>query len=165
MFKRVIYGDPFALHLQIREKRIACGRVSEELTSSFQKKITSAQLKDDSVVVRRHMIVCPYCGRETPAYAAYLTQGGAGAVPVKLRKEIERWALRQTSLWGDALPDLLQFNIPESETGSFIYSYRKKSSGKGAGWANSGQEVLHSLSVSSREEQEEICKKHHETPY
>lgn len=100
------------------EMTIAGETAADMLTAKFQRMITSAELKNGSAVITRHIIKCPNCSVEIPAYKEYLRGGLFSDVTVRPREFIERWTSSQTSLFDD-LPSCLSFNTPFKEFRNF----------------------------------------------
>lgn len=103
----------------IREK---CETVDTEqacrlMASRKQLRYTKAEKSGDSVILTRHVLVCPYCGKVIPAYGHFLSHQKRHSK--KSAQEIADWIWPQTTLFGTAEQSTISFFQPEQYDDAF----------------------------------------------
>ena len=96
--------------IETREITVDSDRAQDILTAEEQQKTSYAVRNDNDVTITKHVIVCSYCGEETPAYADCISHSKK-SFKSKTRDEIDLWATRQMSLFGEP-PQTISFNDP-----------------------------------------------------
>lgn len=78
-------------------------------------KYTSASRYGEKAMLTRHVIKCPFCGHEVPAYAYYLKNTGYGNYKPISRDAVDAWANPQYSFFEDenATLELNEVFVPE----------------------------------------------------
>lgn len=82
----------------------------EALTPARQRKSTFAVFENNHVMIAKHVIVCPRCGKTMPAYYSR---------KIKSHPLLNVWLSQQISFF-DELPSVLVFNNPIEEMSFFI---------------------------------------------
>lgn len=100
--KKAMRIPRFGFTIEKRHKIIDRDKAFEILTPAYQSKITFAVLKNDHVVITKHVIVCPWCGKTTPAYYS---------LQVNPQPMLNAWLAQQISFFNE-LPSTLVFNKP-----------------------------------------------------
>lgn len=100
----------FGFAIEKREKTVNKDEAFEALTPARQKKSTCAVIENDQVVITKHAIVCPWCGKKTPAYHSHQTTS-------YLLTDV--WLAQQTSIL-ESIPKKLIFNRPIEAMSYFI---------------------------------------------
>ncbi|MGM9553712.1 MAG: hypothetical protein ACI3V2_05355 [Faecousia sp.] len=121
MRKQVIHAPSFGFTVEERKTVIPCDAAGGILTPVLQKKSTSAELKEDTIILTKHVVLCPCCGKETPAYQEFLGKA-ATVASIKSQSFIESWASGQRRLF-DEPPAAIRFNVPVDameELGEFV---------------------------------------------
>ena len=97
---------------QVKEKiqTMDLFKAYELLTTKKQHHYTKAERVGDKALLYRHVLCCPDCGKEVPAYPHYLKQDYCAA-PRKSRLVISAWAGIQQILF-DAPNSTIQFQQP-----------------------------------------------------
>jgi len=97
--------------IQEKKQQIPRTQIEQVLTPHLQEQSTDAKLTNDAVILTRHVIVCPFCGKETPAY----TQKENSTFRIRTPQELLTWASTQIS-WFEEKEPVLHFNTPISAT-------------------------------------------------
>ena len=100
----------FGFAIEEQRKIYSLDQALEALTPAHQSKSTSAAFEDDHMVITKHIIVCPWCGKTAPAY--YNRK-------INPHPLLNVWIEQQIS-WFDELPSALVFNKPREETSDYI---------------------------------------------
>lgn len=99
----------FGYRIETRKMVIDPDSLPNILTSKRQWKITCAVRGNNDVTIIKHVIVCPACGKETPAYAKFVNHDQS--FKGKSKAEIDWWTTNQLSLFGEP-PEIMFFNTP-----------------------------------------------------
>ncbi len=98
MEKIIIYWKlPMGYKTIKRESEVDLYTACDVLRSRKQKYITSVERIDNKAIIKSHRIVCPHCGKETPAYS-HCWNKRSSAFRKKSVAEITEWANIQPSL-------------------------------------------------------------------
>lgn len=90
-----------------KERTVDIATAGAWMSTKRQHRYTSARRQGDEAVVTRHVVSCPHCGHEVPAYPRFLGKGvPAERVP---RTVVEQWASDQMTLY-DVVDRHLRFN-------------------------------------------------------
>ena len=100
----------FGFTIEKRQKTVGRDVAFEVLTPARQRKSTLAVFENDNVVITKHVIVCPWCGKKAPAYHNNQME------PHQL---IDMWLAQQTSMF-EKLPKTLLFNRPIEAMEKFV---------------------------------------------
>lgn len=100
----------FGFTIEEQQKTVDRDEAFEVLTPARQRKSTLAVFENDNVVITKHVIVCPWCGKKTPAYHNNQME------PHQL---IDMWLAQQTSMF-EKLPKTLLFNRPIEAMEKFV---------------------------------------------
>ena len=100
----------FGFTIEKQQKTVGRDVAFEVLTPARQRKSTLAVFENDNVVITKHVIVCPWCGKKAPAYHNNQME------PHQL---IDMWLAQQTSMF-EKLPKTLLFNRPIGTMNYFI---------------------------------------------
>lgn len=100
----------FGFTIEKQQKTVGRDVAFEVLTPARQRKSTLAVFENDNVVITKHVIVCPWCGKKAPAYHNNQME------PHQL---IDMWLAQQTSMF-EKLPKTLLFNRPIEAMDYFI---------------------------------------------
>ena len=100
----------FGFAIEEQRKIFSFDQALEVLTPAHQSKSTSAAFEDDHIVITKHIIVCPWCGKTAPAYYSR---------KINPHPLLNVWIEQQIS-WFDELPSALVFNKPREETSDYI---------------------------------------------
>lgn len=100
----------FGFAIEEQRKIFSLDQALEALTPAHQSKSTSAAFEDDHIVITKHIIVCPWCGKTAPAYYSR---------KINPHPLLNVWIEQQIS-WFDELPSALVFNKPREETSDYI---------------------------------------------
>lgn len=79
--------------IQEKKQQIPRTQIEQVLTPHLQEQSTDAKLTNDTVILTRHVVVCPFCGKETPAY----TQKENSTFRIRTPQELLTWASTQIS--------------------------------------------------------------------
>ncbi len=98
----------------IEERKKAVNRdiAYKVLTPALQRKCKEAVRCENTVVITKQVIVCPHCGKESPAYRNHGCQG-------KSQEAINAWVFPQVSLFEEQ-PGNLVFNTPIDTIDKFV---------------------------------------------
>lgn len=107
----------FRYRIETRTWRIDRDRAPYVLTAAKQQRITCAVRGENDITVTRHVAVCSFCGKETPAYARFINHKEE-RVKSKTQAEIEQWATRQIFMFGEP-PQVMSFHTPVEESEHF----------------------------------------------
>lgn len=100
----------FGFTIEKQQKTVGRDVAFEVLTPARQRKSTLAVFENDNVVITKHVIVCPWCGKKAPAYHNNQME------PHQL---IDMWLAQQTSMF-EKLPKTLLFNRPIEAMEKFV---------------------------------------------
>ena len=100
----------FGFTIEKQQKTVGRDVAFEVLTPARQRKSTLAVFENDNVVITKHVIVCPWCGKKDPAYHNNQME------PHQL---IDMWLAQQTSMF-EKLPKTLLFNRPIEAMEKFV---------------------------------------------
>lgn len=100
----------FGFTIEKQQKTVGRDVAFEVLTPARQRKSTLAVFENDNVVITKHVIVCPWCGKKAPAY--HNNQ-------MKPHQLIDMWLAQQTSMF-EKLPKTLLFNRPIEAMEKFV---------------------------------------------
>lgn len=100
----------FGFTIEKQQKTVGRDVAFEVLTPARQRKSTLAVFENDNVVITKHVIVCPWCGKKAPAYHNDQME------PHQL---IDMWLAQQTSMF-EKLPKTLLFNRPIEAMEKFV---------------------------------------------
>ena len=100
----------FGVTIEKQQKTVGRDVAFEVLTPARQRKSTLAVFENDNVVITKHVIVCPWCGKKAPAYHNNQME------PHQL---IDMWLAQQTSMF-EKLPKTLLFNRPIEAMEKFV---------------------------------------------
>ena len=100
----------FGFTIEKQQKTVGRDVAFEVLTPARQRKSTLAVFENDNVVITKHVIVCPWCGKKAPAYHNNQME------PYQL---IDMWLAQQTSMF-EKLPKTLLFNRPIETMEKFV---------------------------------------------
>lgn len=100
----------FGFTIEGRQKTVGWDTAFEVLTPARQKKSTLAVFENDKVVITKHVIVCPWCRKETPAYHND---------PIEPYQLMDIWISKQKSV-SERQPKTLMFNKPTEVMDRFI---------------------------------------------
>ncbi len=100
----------FGFTIEEQQKTVSMDEALEALTPARQRKSTLAVFENDNVVITKHVIVCPWCGKKAPAYHNNQME------PHQL---IDMWLAQQTSMF-EKLPKTLLFNRPIEAMEKFV---------------------------------------------
>lgn len=100
----------FGFTIEEQQKTVSLDEALEALTPARQRKSTLAVFENDNVVITKHVIVCPWCGKKAPAYHNNQME------PHQL---IDMWLAQQTSMF-EKLPKTLLFNRPIEAMEKFV---------------------------------------------
>lgn len=100
----------FGFTIEEQQKTVGRDVAFEVLTPARQRKSTLAVFENDNVVITKHVIVCPWCGKKAPAYHNNQME------PHQL---IDMWLAQQTSMF-EKLPKTLLFNRPIEAMEKFV---------------------------------------------
>ena len=100
----------FGFTIEKQQKTVGRDVAFEVLTPARQRKSTLAVFENDNVVITKHVIVCPWCGKKAPAYHNDQME------PHQL---IDIWLAQQTSMF-EKLPKTLLFNRPIEAMEKFV---------------------------------------------
>lgn len=125
-----------------REQTVDIATAEKWLCTKRQRKYTSALRVGDSAILKKDLIKCPYCGRETPAYVRFLSDSlkwipwwQRPKVTTISKSAIREWASPQYSLMCSTTLELNPIYFPvegftcpqcgaESEAGQVSLSVR-----------------------------------------
>ena len=96
--------------IEERQKVVDRNDVYEALTPARQRKSTIVVFENDNIVITKHVIVCPWCGKEAPAYQNYQMK------PYQL---MDIWISQQTSM-SERQPKTLILNRPIEVMNVFV---------------------------------------------
>lgn len=90
-----------------KERTVDIATAGAWMSTKRQHRYTSALRQGDKAVLTRHVVRCPHCGHEVPAYPRFLGKGvPAERVP---RDRVEQWASAQLTFY-EVVPALQLFN-------------------------------------------------------
>ena len=110
MFEKAIRISNCGFTIEVRKKVVDRDIAYEALTPKRQRKSTFAVREDNFVTITKHVVVCSFCGKETPAYEEYIRKSESN-YQIKPQRLIETWLSRQMSIFGEQ-PKILTFNTP-----------------------------------------------------
>lgn len=90
----------FGFTIEEQQKTVSRDEAFEALTPVRQKKSTLAVFENNLVVITKHAIACPLCGKKTPAYHNHQR---------KVYLPMDIWLAQQTSI-AEMIPQTLVFN-------------------------------------------------------
>lgn len=117
MFQERMQVPHFGFTIQARKREISRDIACKTLIKNRQI-ITCAKKNGDKITVLSHVIVCPYCGKETPAYQEVFSVT-ANKTIIPYTREIEAWCLEQMPLL-KSYQDSLYFNTPLESFDEFM---------------------------------------------
>lgn len=100
----------FGFTIEKQQKTVDRDEAFEVLTPARQRKSTLAVFENDNVVITKHVIVCPWCGKKTPAYH---DRQRKAFLPTDIQ------SAQQTSI-SEKTPQTLVFNRPIEAMDYFI---------------------------------------------
>ena len=100
----------FGFTIEKQQKTVGRDVAFEVLTPARQRKSTLAVFENDNVVITKHVIVCPWCGKKAPAYHNNQMES---------HQLIDMWLAQQTSMF-EKLPKTLLFNRPIEAMEKFV---------------------------------------------
>ena len=109
----VYFRVPDGFRLRCLEETAPLDDAAALLSTRRQRRYTSARRQGERCRLTRHVVVCPCCGRNTPAYEDYLypsDREGEARVPAE---QIWTWSVN-LSLFPEE--DELTFHVPRKET-------------------------------------------------
>lgn len=118
MTEKIIRVPGHSFTVEARQNFVELNLASIELIPENQQKISAAVWEDGRVKIIRHVISCPHCGNETPAYVEYV-DGGGSDFKARSQTEIIAWVSRQITMFGEQ-PKVLKFNTPISSLDEYI---------------------------------------------
>lgn len=68
VLKKSMRVPRFGFTIEKQQKTVGRDVAFEVLTPARQRKSTLAVFENDNVVITKHVIVCPWCGKKAPAY-------------------------------------------------------------------------------------------------
>lgn len=110
VLKKSMRVPRFGFTIEKQQKTVGRDVAFEVLTPARQRKSTFAVFENDKAVIIKHMIVCPWCGKKTPAYHNK---------QIKPYESMDIWLAQQTSILED-IPKTLIFNRPIEAMNYFI---------------------------------------------
>ena len=110
VLKKSLRSHRFGFTIEEQQKTVGRDVAFEVLTPARQRKSTLAVFENDNVVITKHVIVCPWCGKKAPAYHNDQME------PHQL---IDMWLAQQTSMF-EKLPKTLLFNRPIEAMEKFV---------------------------------------------
>lgn len=100
----------FGFTIEKQHEIINRDKAFEVLTPARQSKSTVAVFENDHVVITKHVIACPWCGKTMPAYYSR---------KMKSHPMLDIWLAQQTSI-SEKIPQALVFNRPIETMNYFI---------------------------------------------
>ena len=100
----------FGFTIEEQQKIFSSDKALEALTPARQSKSTLAVFENDHAVITKHAVVCPWCGKKTPAYHNHQWKA---YLPMDIQ------LAQQTSI-SEKIPQTLVFNRPIGTMNYFI---------------------------------------------
>lgn len=100
----------FGFTIEEQQKTVSLDEALEALTPARQRKSSLVEFEKDHVVITKHAVVCPWCGKKTPAYHDHQRKA---FLPTDIQ------SAQQTSI-SEKTPQTLVFNRPIEAMDYFI---------------------------------------------
>ena len=115
-FSKVMHLPRHGYTIETRRRVVDRDIAYKVLTPALQRKSAGAVRGRHTVEITKRVVVCPYCGKESPAYQKSARQ-------IRSRDEIGAWLFPQISLFeetADEQPEELIFNTPIDFMDKFV---------------------------------------------